>query len=94
MHVFILGKCEFYPLLINLNSASKSSGDYKDNLRSKHVTAIVFSDVADNVVYIILLLNPPLNKSLNLIRKIRINLIKNSYMKPTRSLGNESSVRG
>ena len=55
-------------LLINLNSTSESSGDCKGNLRRKHVTATVFSDVADNVVYIILLLNSQSNKCYNLIQ--------------------------
>ena len=55
-------------LLINLNSTSGSSGDYINNLKSKHVTTAVFSDVADNVVYIILLLNSQLNKCYNLIQ--------------------------
>ena len=49
-------------LLINLNSTSESTGDYKDNLRSKHVTATECLDVAGNVGYIIPLLNSELNK--------------------------------
>ena len=53
-------------LLINVNSTSESGSDYIDNLRSKHVTATAFYDVADNVVYIILLLNCQLNKYYNL----------------------------
>ena len=40
-----------FRLLINLNSTSESSGDYIDNLRSQHITAAAFFDVADNVVY-------------------------------------------
>ena len=55
-------------LLINLNTTSESDGNYKDNLRSRHVTATVFFDVADNVVYIILLLISKLNKCYNLIQ--------------------------
>ena len=55
-------------LPINLNTTSESDGDYIDNLRSKHVTATVFFDVADNVVYIILLLISQLNKCYNLIQ--------------------------
>ena len=60
------------PLLINLNSTSESSGDYIDNLRSKHITATMFFDVADDVVSIMLLLNSQLNKCYNLITTFRI----------------------
>ena len=55
-------------LLINLSSPSESSGDYIDDLRGKQVTASLFVDVTDNVVYIILLLNSQLNKCYDLIQ--------------------------
>ena len=57
----MFSKSDFYliclRLLINLNSTSETSGDYIDNLRSKHVTATVLFDEKDNVVCIVLLLN-------------------------------------
>ena len=39
-------------LLINLKSTSESSGDYTDNLRSKHVTATVFFLKSQIMLYI------------------------------------------